>query len=231
MVQAKFATEGPDQETIVRDGFSVLVSKKNNSIVMLRAAKRESGAGSRPMYVLAMFNPSTKPINFTFSNLTVVQMKDGQPHKTLHALTYEELLQEERIGQVWGIALAAASAGANSYAASKQGYYNSTVRVSGPNGASTFRVTGFSPTANAIAQARATEQNQILLNNVINQGQQNLAALERSALKDNTILTGEWYGGLLIFERPDIDGDRAFRISVDLGKDHHDLTTSLENRQ
>jgi hypothetical protein len=60
--------------------------------------------------------------------------------------------------------------------------------VNGPNGVTTVSVRGYDPTAAAIAQNRAAAQNEAMISNVVEIGQQNLANLERSVIKDNTLL-------------------------------------------
>jgi hypothetical protein len=40
-------------------------------------------------------------------------------------------------------------------------------------------------------------------------------------LKDNTLMPGEWYGGLLHFDAPVSDGERSYRILIEVGPDRH----------
>jgi hypothetical protein len=222
---AKFSPQ-IGQEAIVRDGVPAMVSRKPYSIVMLRPAKRQFQAGARPSYVLAIFNPTNRPLNFTLVAVGVDQYKDGAPVRSLRVYSYDDLLKEEQTRQFVGALLLVTAAAANSYSASRQGYYNANATVSGPGGISTIHVSGYSPVANAIAQDRAAAQNDAMISSAIEQGQQNMAVLEQVIIKDNTIMPGEWYGGQLIFDAPQNEGGKNFKITVQLGPDRHELNVS-----
>ena len=222
---ARFSAQ-PGQEAIVRDGVPVMISRRAGSIAMLRPAKRQFQAGVRPSYVLAIFNPTNRPLNFSLPAVGVYQFKDGTSARNLHVYSYDELLKEEQTKQFVGALLLVTAAAANSYSASRQGYYSANGTVSGPGGVSTVHVTGYSPVANAIAQDRAAAQNEAMIGSAIEQGQQNMAVLERAIIKDNTIMSGEWYGGQLIFDAPQNDGGKIFKIIVQLGNDRHEFSVS-----
>lgn len=217
----------PGQEAIVRDGLPAITSRKQYSIALLRPAKRQFQAGQRPAYVLALFAPTNRMVNFSVSNVHIYQLKGGIPDRELHVYTYEQLLAEEKTRQFVGALLVGAAAAANSYSASQQGHYsaNATV-VNSRGGVSTVHVTGYSPTANAIAQSQAAAQNDGMISNAIAQGQANLAVLERSVIKDNTIMPGEWYGGLLVFDAPQDENGKNFQISIQIGSDRHEFNVS-----
>lgn len=216
----------PGQEAIVRDGVPAITSRKPYSIAMLRPAKRQFQAGTRPTYVLAIFSPTNRALNFSVSNVHVVQTKNGEALRDLHLYTYEELVREEQTRQFVGALLVGAAAAANSYSASRQGYYSGTANVYGPHGVSTVYVSGYSPVANAIAQGNAAAQNEAMIASAIEQGQANLANLERSVIKDNTVMPGEWYGGALVFDAPQSEDGKDFQISVQIGLDRHEFNIS-----
>lgn len=216
----------PGQQAIVRDGIPAIQSRKQYSIALLRPAKRQFQAGARPAYVLAIFSPTNRAVNFSVSNVHIHQMKGGVRDKELHLYTYEELVQEEKTRQFVGALLTVTAAAANSYSASKQGYYSGNATVYGPRGVSTVHVSGYSPVANAIAQDRAASQNEAMIAGAIEQGQANLAALEGTIIKDNTVMPGEWYGGALVFDAPQDDGGKNFQISVQIGSDRHEFNVS-----
>ena len=97
--------------------------------------------------------------------------------------------------------------------------------VSGPRGTYNVHTTGYSPTANAIAQSNAAAQNEAMIGATIERGQQNMAALEGSVLKDNTLLPGEWYGGTLHIA-PLVSTDASaknYTITIQVGADRHDI--------
>ena len=222
---ARFSAQ-PGQEAIVRDGVPAIISRKPGSIAMLRPAKRQFQSGARPSYVLAVFNPTNRALNFSLVNVGVNQFKDGAPTRNLHVYSYDDLMREEQTRQFFSALLVVTAAAANTYSASRQGYYNANATVYGPGGVSTVHVTGYSPMANAIAQDRASAQNEAMIASAIEQGQQNMAVLERAVIKENTVMPGEWYGGQLIFDAPQNDGGKNFQITVQLGSDRHEFNVS-----
>src|SRR5260370_4381949 len=186
----------PDQQALVRDGQSALVSRRKNSIVLIRPAAGEFRKGGRPVFVVGINNLSKGPLEFRVADIQATQSVNGEVAE-LRVITYEDLKQEERNRQIASALLVGLAAGANAAAASQAGYYNSTSTVYGPRGAYTVNTTGYSPAAAAIAQSNASAQNEAMIAAHIERCQPNLANLERSVMKDNTLLPGEWYGGQL----------------------------------
>ena len=91
--------------------------------------------------------------------------------------------------------LAGVAGAANAYSASQAGYGSYTT-PSGRTG------TFYSPTAAVIAQNNAAIQNEAMFAATIETGQRNMAALEQTVIKDNTLMPGEWYGGQLHIAPP-----------------------------
>jgi hypothetical protein len=99
--------------------------------------------------------------------------------------------------------------------------------VTTPSGR-TYQVntTGYSPTANAIAQSTAAIQNEAMISSTLESGQRNLAALEAGVMKDNTLLPGEWYGGQLHLQPPasaKSGAAKTYSISLNVGSDRHQI--------
>ncbi len=218
---ASFTPTAKDQTTVVRDGVPALLSQKAGSVVLVRQSGRSASSNARGAYVVALFNPSSKPINFTFDGLSVEETAAGQTTAALHTYSYDELVAEEKRTQVAMAILTGLAAGANAAAAANSGYYNGYGTVTGPYGTSHVSVSGYSPTAAAIATANANAQNQAMISNAIETGRQNMANLDRSIIKDDTILPGEWYGGVLMFDAPKGRDAKTFRITVRAGNDVH----------
>jgi hypothetical protein len=213
-----------EQQSLVRDGQSALISKRKNSIVLIRPAAREFRIGGRPVSVIGITNLTRGPLEFRVSNVNVAQTVNGQT-TALNVVTYEQLVTEERNRQIVAAVATGLAAGANSYSASRAGYYSSSSTVSGPRGTYNVTTTGYSPTAAAIAQSNANAQNEAMIASTIEQGQQNLSALERGVMKDNTLLPGEWYGGQLHIQ-PLVNeggGAKTYTITMLVGSDRHEI--------
>src|SRR5262249_45344495 len=166
-----------DQQALVRDGQSALVSRRKNSIVLVRPAAREFRTGGRPVFVVGMNNLSKGPLDFRVGDIQATQSINGEVAQ-LKVITYEDLAQEERNRQIASAILVGLAAGANAAAASQAGYSHSTSTVVGPRGVATVNTTGYSPAAAAIAQSNAAVQNEAMISATIEQGQANLANLE-----------------------------------------------------
>src|SRR4051794_7584832 len=65
------------QQALVRDGRAALVSKKQNSIVMISPAGRQMETGRRPVYVVGLFNNSGNPSDFRVADISVTQSIAG----------------------------------------------------------------------------------------------------------------------------------------------------------
>jgi len=91
-------------------------------------------------------------------------------------------------------------------------------------GAYTVNTTGYSPAAAAIAQSNASAQNEAMISATIERGQANLANLERSVMKDNTLLPGEWYGGQLHLQPLAQSSEtKSYKIVLIVGADRHEI--------
>jgi len=215
------------QQALMRDGQAALISRRQNSIVMIRPASRQFQAGGRPVFAVGIYNLSGRPIDFRMANVQVVQTVNQQTVE-LKVFTFEELATEERNRQIARAIIGGLAAGANAYSASRAGYYNNTSTVSTPRGTYQVHTTGYSPTANAIAQSNAAAQNEAMISGIVEQGQQNMAALEQGVIKDNTLLPGEWYGGQLHLQPLSREGDGAKQYSIALlvGTERHEIDIS-----
>lgn len=215
------------QEAMVRDGQPALISRRPSSIVMIRPASRQFQTGGRPVYVVGIFNLSGRPIDFRVANVQVVQTVNQQTVE-IKVLTFEELANEERNRQIAAAVITGLAAGANAYSASQAGRYNNTSTVSTPRGTYQVHTTGYSPTANAIAQSNAAVQNDAMISATIERGQQNMAALEQGVIKDNTLFPGEWYGGQLHLQPLSREGDgpKQYSIALLVGAERHEIEIS-----
>jgi hypothetical protein len=214
------------QQTLVRDGVPVIYSRQQQSLVLLKPAKRQFQSNRRPVYVLALYNASNAPLQFMVVNVHVAQMQADGKLVGLKVYTFDELVSEEHTRQaVQAVALGLAAAG-NSMSAASAGTYNSTAIVNGPHGATVVNVHGYDPTAAAIAQNQAAAQNETMIAAAVENGQRNLDTLERSVIKDDTLLPGEWYGGQLQFDPPSGSDAKNYVITVQIGDDTHQINVT-----
>jgi hypothetical protein len=67
-----------------------------------------------------------------------------------------------------------------------------------------------------------------MIASTIETGRRNLDALERSVIKDNTLLPGEWYGGQVVFDPPKNVEGKNIVISIQVGTDLHQVEVAHE---
>jgi len=212
----QFRTNNPNQQALMRDGQPALVSKQKTSLVLVRPASRQLQAGGRPVFVVNINNLSKAPVEFRMSQIEVNQIVGGNEF-AMTVVTYEMLAQEEKNRQVAAAILTGVAAGANAYGASRAGYGSYTTS-SGRSG------TFYSPTAAAIAQSNAAAQNEAMIATTIENGQRNMAQLEQTVIKDNTLLPGEWYGGALHLSpptNPPSGNLKSYTMIITVGTDRH----------
>jgi hypothetical protein len=209
------------QQSLIRDGVPVVYSRQRESLALLRPARRQFQAGKRPVYVLALYNLTSAPLQFLIGNVQVAQAGPNGQLRGLRVYTYDELVQEERTRQAMAAVAVGLAATGNALSAASAGNYHSTAVVNGSGGSAVVNVRGYDPTAAAIAQDRAAAQNEAMIATAVETGQRNMAALEQSVIKDNTLLPGEWYGGQLQFDAPNGDAPKSYGITVHIGNDTH----------
>ncbi len=139
----------------------------------------------------------------------------------MQVVTYEMLAQEEKNRQVAAAIFTGLAAAGNAYSASQAGHGHYTT-PSGRTG------TFYSPTAAVIAQNNAAAQNEAMIAATVETGQRNMATLEQSVIKDNTLLSGEWYGGQLhLAPLANQDGGpKTYTIVITVGADRHVINIS-----
>jgi hypothetical protein len=199
----------------MRDGQPALVSRQKSSLVLVRPAARQLQANGRPVFVVGINNLGKQPADFRVAQVEAMQHVAGSDFE-MKVVTYEMLVQEETNRQVAVAILTGVAGAANAYSASQAGYGHYTT----PGGRTgTF----YSPTAAAIAQNNAAVQNEAMIAATVESGQRNMAVLEQSVIKDNTLLPGEWYGGQLHLAPPtdQAGGQKTYTIVITVGSDRH----------
>jgi hypothetical protein len=215
-----FRASNPQQQSMMRDGQPALVSRQKSSLVLVRTASRQLQANGRPVFVVGINNFSKGPVDFRVAQVEAVQHVGASDYE-MRIVTYEMLAQEERNRQVAAAILTGVAGAANAYSASQAGRGSYTT----PGGRTgTF----YSPTAAVIAQNNAAVQNEAMFAATVETGQRNMAALEQSVIKDNTLMPGEWYGGQLHLAPPTDQGGgpKTYTIVITVGNDRHVVDVS-----
>lgn len=211
----QFRTSNPQQQAMMRDGQPAIVSHLKNSVVLVRPASRQLQANGRPVFIVGINNLSRGPIDFRVAEVEANQ-RVGASEYPMQVVTFEMLQQEEKNRQVVAAILTGVAGAANAYGASQAGRGSYTT-PSGRTG------TFYSPTAAVIAQNNAAVQNEAMFAATVETGQRNMAALEQSVIKDNTLMPGEWYGGQLHLAPPTDQGggQKTYSIVIKVGPDLH----------
>ncbi|MBJ7408294.1 MAG: hypothetical protein JHD07_35445 [Bradyrhizobium sp.] len=212
----QFRPSNPQQQALMRDGQPALVSHQKSSLVLVRPASRQVRANGRPVFVVAINNLGKGPIDFRVAQVEATQHVAGSDYG-MQVVTYEMLVQEEKNRQVAAAIFTGLAAAGNAYSASQAGYGHYTT-AGGRTG------TFYSPTAAAIAQGNAAAQNDAMIAATVETGQRNMAVLEQSVIKDNTLMPGEWYGGQLHLAPPvtsEGGGQKTYTIVITVGADRH----------
>ncbi len=202
-----FRTSNPQQQSLMRDGQPALVSRQKSSLVLVRPASRQLQANGRPVFVVGINNFGKAPVDFRVAQVEAIQHVGASDYE-MRVVTFEMLQQEERNRQVAAAILTGIAGAANAY---------SYTTPSGRTG------TFYSPTAAAIAQSNAAAQNEAMFAATVETGQRNMAVLEQSVIKDNTLMPGEWYGGQLHIAPPtdQAGAQKTYTIVITVGGDRH----------
>lgn len=218
----------PGQEAAVRDGVPSLYSKKQH-IAMLRPNMRIVKGSARPAFTLAVQNLGSGPELLSETSIVAHQHVDGK-QVALKVFKYDELVKEEQTRQAVAAFGAALSGVARAYNASNAGYVNTTgsVRAYNSYGGSaygTYSATTYDPLRAQIAQNAASASTQNDFAALQEQGEANLAHLQNTILKDNTVMPGEWIGGTIVLDAPQSSGSapKSYSIVVSFAGEAHEF--------
>src|ERR1700737_3795088 len=210
----QFRTSNPQQQAMMRDGQPALVSRQKSSVVLVRPASRQLQANGRPVFVIGINNFGRAPIDFRVAQVGASQ-RVGASEYPMQVETFEMLQQEEKNRQVARAILAGVAGTANAYSASQAGYGSTPHPVE-----ELVRSTALPlPLLHRATLPLKTKQ----CSRQPSSGQQNLAQLEQTVIKDNTLMPGEWYGGQLQLTPPtDQSGaQKVYSIVITVGSDRH----------
>ena len=230
------------QQSTTRDGVPELVSYKKQ-VVMLRPVSSLIQSGGRPKFVVAVYNRGRQPVDLRAAGITA-QSTDATNHSAgLHVYSFDELVAEEQRKQRWaafGAALGgvaammnAANAGysytAGTYSGNSYGRYSGDLNgtYSGST-TGTISATSYDAGRAYAAQQYANAQTAANFAAIQAEGQHALDKLQSAILKDNTVMPGEWVGGIVILDVPPKarDGVTSYRIDVQFGNEVHSFVVN-----
>ena len=67
-----FRASNPQQQALMRDGQSALVSRQKNSLVLVQPASRKLQARGRPVFVVGINNLSGRPMDFRVGEVEAI---------------------------------------------------------------------------------------------------------------------------------------------------------------
>ena len=198
----------------MRDGQPALVSRQKNSLVLVRPASRQLQANGRPVFVVGINNFGKQPTEFRVAQVEAIQHVGGSDFG-MQIVTFEMLQQEEKNRQVAGRSrwrcrccerLQRLSGGSRKLHDTKRPHRH----VLQPD-----------RRRDRTEQRRHSERGHVAA--TVETGQRNMAALEQTVIKDNTLMPGEWYGGQLHIAPPtdQAGGQKSYTIIVTVGQDRH----------
>lgn len=187
-------TPAPHQHALMRDGYPVLASKLKRTWVALAPTQRQFRSGKQVAFLVKVQNVGKAPVDLWVHNITVVQKRGGNAVAAAPVKTYEQVMDEQRQRETVTRIVAAALGSASVAVASSAGV----------------------STRSAERDMRSTDAK------LARQGQRILDTIERTALKDHTLLPGEAHEGFVAFDVPEPEsGARAYAVRIELGGEVH----------
>ena len=229
------------QQAITRDGVPSLISSKRQ-VVMLRPASSLIESSGRPAFVVAVYNPKRTSVELRASQISAHLNDVSNGPVALRVYSYEELVAEVQKKQRWaafgaalqgvGAAMSATSAGysrtTGTYGSSTYGTYSGDLNgVYSGSTTGVYSATTYDSGRAYAAQQQASAQTAANMAAIQAQGRHALSNLQNLILKDNTVLPGQWVGGVIVLDVPSkANGSATYRISVPLGGEVHSFVVN-----
>lgn len=218
----------PDQQAMIRDGVPALVSSKKHA-VFLRPTDARQESGGRPKFVVAMLNRGNAPATFNMSDMRVEMLRPR--HARIKLYTHMELADEVETERNTRLFLAALSGAAGAMSAASAGttYTNASYTHHSPYGTGTgfYTASTYNP---GLAQSAINANNDRTLDSMaaIEAGAENaLANLKATILKDHTLMPGEWHGGVIVLDPPEMGEEGTeYQITLRFDGEEHVFTVN-----
>ena len=219
----------PDQSSRYERGTPVVVSAKRN-VVAVQPQSASYKSNERPGFVVTVQNGTEAP--FEFSSESVRATVDGAP---VRVMSYEELVKEVENRRILASVGAALAGAAGAYSASQAGYqYNyGTTQTNiysanrGYVGSASGSYSGYTynPAVAAQAQAASNAQTRETMETITANANHALASIGQTALRRQTILPGQWFGGIAKVDGvPAPNPENKIRVVIELPNEVHEFT-------
>ena len=221
--------EGDGQRKVFRDGRESLISIKRHT-VSISPEESVIRVGQRGAFVVVVRNSGTDEFVFSTDDIAAAAAGPGTTGP-LKVFSYEELVAEERRRQAI-VAFGAALQGAGeAMSASSAGYTRSTGTYSGTaytskgttvTSSGTYTGNTYDFAAAQAAQNAAAARSSQRFAQIEAEGRASLSALSSAILKKQTVMPGEWHGGVVRVQLPALQESPVdFLVTVNVGGESH----------
>ena len=196
-------------------------------VIQERPSIKGGSQGSLLSGLGSMFGISEAEASTTNTSDEVVNSSPILTNESLKVFSYQELEEEEQSRQAMQAFAAALSGVGRSMQAANAGqtYNSGTYNSYGGYGNNTYgSYSGYSydPYAAQAAQSAAQAQTDADFARIKATGEQNMAELQRTILKMQTVAPGQWYGGTVVLQMPDPKNDAIpVTVKVNVGSETH----------
>jgi hypothetical protein len=180
-------------------------------------------SSDRPAFVVAIRNMGKTPLELRVASLRAELMTGKAKNVAIKVHSYDELVEEAEDERKTRLVIAALGGVANSMAAANAGHVRTTGSYSGAGYGGTYSATTYDPYRVQAAQRAASAETASNMDAIQADGEQQLAALERTIIKDHTLLPGEWFGGTVVIDAPQKSeaGRAEYLVTIPLEGDEH----------
>jgi len=229
-----------EQGRVYQDGRETIISSKNHTVaISLESSIIDSDVAN---FIVAVKNEAGKDIVFSTENMSAMFYDaDSRSKMDLKIFNYEELVYQENEKQKWAKFGAALQGLSESMNAANAGHSYTSGTVFGSaytNTGTTIHGSGFYSShtydqgAAAAAQANANARSQERFDRLNAEGKANLDKLSSNILKKQTISPGNWHGGIVKIQIPQIKNKtNSLAININIANEIHSFAFTQEKIQ
>ena len=217
-------------------GRECLISNKNHTILLGPKPGGDFKSGRRAKFVASVKNGSNIKFSFSTDEIDVHYEDSSGGIIPLTIFTFEELAKEERRRQAWAAVGAGLQAMGDSLNAANAGYSNTYGSYSGNTYSSygnsyqhtgRYSATTYNHAAAQAAQSAAQAKSDANFRRIAEDSRRNHAALARSSLRRHTIMPGQWHGGEIQFDLPNLTDSGRLNFVIRANKENHRFSFNI----